>query len=132
MEKLENKNFKTNWDLYLKLKELICKKDIKPRFLVDGVSFRRKDQIVCIINLRNKLKIHYFTDKFKDDEKIIVVKKIADVKAKKAKNDEKIIVRDISRISTGGKAKYEFVLESENEIDDAFYLFEQVYLEKGG
>ena len=118
---------KDNWDLYCNFKNKVSEKGMEPIFLVEGVSFRKNSKIICIINLKNTPKIHYFTDKFEDDEeKIIVVKEIRDVKARKAKNDGKIIVRDISDISTGGKANYEFVLDSEDELDNAFYLLNKI------
>ena len=101
-----------NIKLYDKFKEKVMDKyndSIDFRYLVDAVSFRTNNQIVCIFHLSNKPKIHYFTDKLIDCENK---------------------TRDISEITTGGKANYELVLSSESDIDYAFDLFEQVYLQK--
>ena len=101
-----------NIKLYDKFKDKVMDKyseSIDFRFLVDAVSFRTNKQIICIFHLSNKPKIHYFTDKLIDCENK---------------------TRDISEITTGGKANYELVLSSESDMDYAFDLFEQVYLQK--
>ena len=101
-----------NIKLYYEFKDKVMdnyNESIDFRFLVDAVSFRTNNQIVCIFHLSNKPKIHYFTDKLIDCENK---------------------TRDISEITTGGKANYELVLSSESDIDYAFDLFEQVYLQK--
>lgn len=98
-------------NLYKDFRKKVMKNfdDIELRFIYKAVSFRANNKIACIIRLENKAKIHYHAHELKDPENR---------------------TRDISNISTGGKANYELILNSEDEIDYALDLFKQVYLEK--
>lgn len=116
-----------NWDFYCAFKNKIMSKyknKINLRFLVDGVSFRKDNQILCIIdlNIKSKIKIRYFSDPRKNIMK------------------EKYEKYEITPLEKGGKIELtlypkELGLTEEDtkndksieEIDFAFELFEQVY-----
>ena len=83
--------------------------DLDMVFLVDAVSIKSHGKYLCIVNVKNSMKIHYYTEKF---------------------DDIRNWTRDISDITTGGpKANYELTLSQEN-IDYAIDLIRQVYNEK--
>lgn len=98
-------------ELYESLEDCLTSSfdDLKLRILVDAVSFRVNNKLICLVNLKSSIKIHFFTD---------------------ALDDSQNKTRDISDITTGGLANYEFELTSKNEIDYAKKLFKQVYDEK--
>ena len=97
-------------DLYLDFKEKVKQFDgIKEIYLVNAVSFRANNKIACIFRFENPVKIHYHADELEDIENK---------------------TRDISNISTGGKANYELKLNSKDDIDYAIDLFKQVYQQK--
>lgn len=110
-EKILSDKPKETCELYINFKEKVMSEfdDIKLIYLVKAVSFRANNQIACIFRLDNPAKIHYHADDLKDIENK---------------------TRDISNISTGAKANYELILNSEDEIDYAVDLFRQVYLQK--
>ena len=115
-----------NCDLYHTFKDKVMENDSEYmdfRFLVDDVSFRTNDQIVCIFRLKNKPKIHYFIDK-----DVSIKKQIEDLNKKRDTNE----IRDISKIKSGGKANYELTLNSNEDIDDAYKLFEIAFKQKRG
>jgi len=98
-------------ELYFNFKEKVMNEfdDIKLIYLINAVSFRMNNKIACLFRFENPAKIHYHTDELKDIENK---------------------TRDISNITTGGKANYELILKSEDEIDYALNLFRQVYMQK--
>ena len=115
-----------NCDLYHTFKDKVMEnyeEYMDFRFLVDDVSFRTNDQIVCIFRLNNIPKIHYFIGK-----DISIKKQIDDLNKKRDTNE----IRGISNIKTGGKATYELKLNSKEDIDDAYKLFELAFKQKRG
>lgn len=98
-------------DLYCDFKEKVVNQfeDIKLIYLVNAVSFRANNKITCIFRFENPVKIHYHADELEDIENK---------------------TRDISNLSTGGKANYELKLNSKDDIDYAIDLFKQVYQQK--
>ena len=83
--------------------------DLDLKFLVDAVSIKAQNEFICIVNVKNSIKIQYYTKKLEDRENK---------------------TRDISNISTGGPlSNYELTLTSEN-IDYAIDLIRQVYILK--
>lgn len=83
--------------------------DLDFKFLVDAVSISSHNNYICIVNVKNSIKIHYYTDKLDDSENK---------------------TRDISDITTGGPlSNYELTLNHEN-IEYAIDLIKQVYAQK--
>ena len=79
------------------------------KFLVDAVSIKSQNEYLCIVTVKNSIKIHYYTEKIEDSENK---------------------TRDISEITTGGPlSSYELTLNDEN-IDYAIDLIKQVYNQK--
>lgn len=83
--------------------------DLDLKFLVDAVSIKSQNEYLCIVTVKNSIKIHYYTENLKDSENK---------------------TRDISEITTGGPlSNYELTLNNEN-IDYAIDLIKQVYDQK--
>jgi predicted transport protein len=83
--------------------------DINIKYLVDAVSVKSHGKFLCNVNVKNSIKIYYYTDKLDDFENR---------------------TRDISQITTGGpKVNYELELDEDN-IDYAIDLIRQVYEQK--
>ena len=83
--------------------------EVDMKYLVDAVSIKAQNKFICLVNVKNSIKIHYYTKKLKDKENK---------------------TRDISEISTGGPlSHYELTLTSDN-IDYAIDLIKQVYDQK--
>ena len=98
-------------DLYNDFKNSLLNEfdDLDLKFLVDAVSIKAQNEFICIVNVKNSIKIQYYTKKLEDRENK---------------------TRDISNISTGGPlSNYELTLTSEN-IDYAIDLIRQVYILK--
>jgi predicted transport protein len=84
-------------------------KDMDLKFLVDAVSIKAKGEYICIVNVKNSIKIHFYTQELEDRESL---------------------TRDISQITTGGPlSNYELTLTSQN-IDYSIDLIRQIYKEK--
>ena len=99
-------------DLYHKLKDRIEREfgDVDEVILVDAVAFKVNKKIICIANIKNKIKIHFYT---------------------KELNDYENRTRDISHVTTGGESShYEFSLDSTDDLDYVIELFKQVYKQK--
>ena len=83
--------------------------DLNLKYLVDAVSIKAQNEFICLINVKNSIKIHYYTKKLDDRENK---------------------TRDISKITTGGPlSHYELTLTSGNT-DYAIDLIKQVYDQK--
>lgn len=114
-----------NWDFYCAFKDRILgkyKNKVNPRFLVDGVSFRKNNKIVCIIdlNIKSKIKIRYFSDTIKEE-------KNEKYEIENIGKKTKLTIYPKKLGLTGDVQKDKSI----DEIDLAFRLFEQVYNEKG-
>lgn len=83
--------------------------DVTLKIFVDMVSFRANNKLICLVNLKNSISIHYFAENL---------------------NDEDCKIRNISDITTGGLANYEFKLTSAEDIDCAVKFFKQTYAQK--
>ena len=108
---LKNKTAKI-CELYNTLKNRVQTEfsDIKCKILVDEISFKINNKIICNIKfLKKSFNVYFFAEEI---------------------NDEKNNLRDISDISTGGKAKYELKINSKNELNYFIDLFKQVYSQK--
>jgi predicted transport protein len=98
-------------ELYNDFEEKLLYKfdDLDLKYLVDAVSIKSQNKYICLVNVKKKIKIIFYTKKLED---------------------EKNQTRDISNITTGGKlADYELTLNREN-IDYAINLIKQVYDQK--
>lgn len=107
---LEDKSEKTV-ELYKNFKNRLLEEfdDLDLKFLIDAVSIKAYNEYLCIVTVKNSIKIHYYAEKLEDSENI---------------------TRDISDITTGGPlSNYELTLNSEN-IDYAIELIKQVYDQK--
>lgn len=83
--------------------------DLDMTYLVDAVSIKAQSNYICLLNVKNSIKIIFYTKNLEDDENQ---------------------TRDISDITTGGPlAYYELTLNHEN-IDYAINLIKQVYNQK--
>ena len=83
--------------------------DLDLKYLVDAVSIKAQNEYLCIVNVKNSIKIQYYTNELKD---------------------RKNKTRDISKITTGGPlADYELTLTSDN-INYSIELIKQVYNQK--
>lgn len=98
-------------DLYHKLKDRIESEfdDVNEVILVDAVAFKVNKKIICIANIKKKIKIHFYT---------------------KELNDYENRTRDISHVTTGGPSHYEFNLDSTDDLNYVIDLFKQVYEQK--
>lgn len=98
-------------ELYIDLKDKLLQEfdDLTLKIYVDIASFRVNNRIVCLVNIKESIKIHYFADNLTD----------ADCK-----------IRNISDITTGGLANYELNLNSKEDIDCAINFFKQTYDKK--
>lgn len=69
-------------DLYHKLKDVLLSDfdDVTLKIFVDMVSFRANNKLICLVNLKNSISIHYFAENL---------------------NDEDCKIRNISDITTG-------------------------------
>ena len=79
------------------------------KFLVDAVSIKAHDSYICIVNVKNSIKIHFYTEKLEDKENK---------------------TRDISEITTGGPLSYYELKLNPEDIDYAIDLIKQVYNQK--
>lgn len=83
--------------------------DLDLKFLVDALSIKAQNKYICLVNIKNSIKIIFYTKKLDD-----------------YKNE----TRDISNITTGGElADYELTLNHKN-IEYAVDLIRQVYEQK--
>ena len=113
-----------NWDFYCAFKDRILRKyknKVNLRCLVDGVSFRKNNKIVCIIylNIKSKIKLHYFSDTIKEEKNEKYEIENIDKKTELTIYPKKLGL-------TGDVEKDKSI----DEIDLAFKLFEQVYNKK--
>ena len=84
------------------------------RYIVDAVSIKAQSEYICLVNVKNSIKIHYYTEKSEKWDKYADEGKI----------------RDISCISTGGvTVNYELKLTPDN-IECAIKLINEVYDKK--
>jgi predicted transport protein len=100
-------------DLYNDFKNALLNEfdDFDLKVLVDAVSVKAQKEFICLVNIKNSIKIQYYTKKLEDPENK---------------------TRDISNITTGGPlSNYELTLDSDN-IDYAIDLIKQVYNQKVG
>lgn len=98
-------------ELYIEFKNRLYEEfnELDMKFLIDAVSIKAQNEFMCIVNVKNSIKIHYYT------------KKLEDIENK---------TRDISEITTGGPlSNYELTLNHKN-IDYAIDLIKQVYVQK--
>lgn len=98
-------------ELYKNFKNSLLEEfdDLDLKFLIDAVSIKAQNEYLCIVTVKNSIKIHYYAEKLEDSENR---------------------TRDISDITTGGPlSNYELTLNSEN-IDYAIELIKQVYNQK--
>ena len=94
--------------LYFKLKNSVLDKfnDTEIRFLVDAFSLKVNGNIICIIKfLKSSFNIYIFADSLENEDGL----------------------RDISQISTGGKANYQMKYSSDDDLDSFMALFRQTY-----
>lgn len=85
-------------------------RDVECKILVDEISFKTDNRIICNVRfLKNSFNVYFYAEKLFDRENRL---------------------RDISNISTGGKASYEFKINSENDLDYFIELFKQTYNQK--
>ena len=90
------------------------KDDLDMRYIVDGVSIKAQEEYICLVNVKNSIKIHFYIEKNEEWDKDA--------------NDGKI--RDISGISTGGgSVNYELTLNQDN-MEYAIELINRVYDKK--
>ena len=90
------------------------KDDLDMKYIVDGVSIKAQSEHICLINVKNSIKIHFYIEKNEEWDKDA--------------NEGKI--RDISGISTGGgSVNYELTLTKDN-MEDAMKLINRVYDKK--
>ena len=83
--------------------------DLDMKFLVDALSIKAQNKYICLVNIKNSIKIIFYTKKLDDYQ-----------------NE----TRDISNITTGGElADYELTLNHKN-IEYAVDLIRQVYEQK--
>lgn len=104
---LENKS-EIMKSLYFKLKNSILDKfnDIETRYLVDAFSLKVNGSIICIVKfLKSSFNIDFFADRLENAEAL----------------------KDISQISTGGKANYQMKYSSDDDLDGFMDLFRQTY-----
>ena len=86
--------------------------DVECKILVDEISFKTNNRIICNVRfLKKSFNAYFYSEKLFDRENIL---------------------RDISDISTAGKASYEFKISSENDLDYFIELFKQTYKQKVG
>ena len=84
--------------------------DAECKILVDEISFKTDKRIICNVRfLKKSFNTYFYAEKLFDREKRL---------------------RDISDISTAGKANYEFKINSENDLDYFIELFKQTYNQK--
>lgn len=98
-------------ELYKNFKNSLLEEfdDLDLKFLIDAVSIKAHNEYLCIVTVKNSIKIHYYAEKLEDSENR---------------------TRDISDITTGGPmSNYELTLNSEN-VDYAIELIKQVYNQK--
>lgn len=98
-------------DLYHGLKDRIEHEfgDVNEVILVDAVAFKVNKKIICVANIKSKIKIHFYTEELDDYENR---------------------TRDISHVTTGGPSHYEFTLDTLYDLDYMIDLFKQVYRQK--
>lgn len=104
---LENKSEKIK-SLYFKLKNSVLEEfdDIEIRYLVDAFSLKVNGSIICIVKfLKSSFNIDFFADSLENAEGL----------------------RDISQISTGGKANYQMKYSSDYDLNCFMDLFRQTY-----
>ena len=113
---LENKPAEIK-ELYYDLENRLFeqfKDDLDMRYIVDAVSIKAQSEHICLVNVKNSIKIHYYIEKNEKWDKYVDEGKI----------------RDISGISTGGPSgNYELILTQENR-DCAIRLIKKVYDKK--
>ena len=84
--------------------------DIECKILVDEISFKTNNMIICNVRfLKKSFNAYFYAEKLFDRENRL---------------------RDISDISTAGKASYEFKINSENDLDYFIEMFKQTYNQK--
>ena len=99
-------------DLYYDLTNLVKRqfRDAGCKILVDEISFNVSGKIICNVKfLKKSFNAYFYTNKL---------------------SDEKNRLMDISDISTGEKANFEFKINSKNDLDYFMELFKQVYNQK--
>ena len=85
-------------------------RNVECKILVDEISFKTNNRIICNVRfLKKSFNAYFYAEKLFDREKRL---------------------RDISDISTAGKANYEFKINSENDLDYFIELFKQTYNQK--
>ena len=107
---LKNKSEELN-ELYIEFENRLLDEfdDLDLKYLVDAVSVKSHGKYICIVNVKNAIKIIFYTKQLDDNENQ---------------------TRDISKITTGGKlADYELTLTHDN-IYYAIKLIRQVYNQK--
>ena len=108
---LNNKSDKIH-RLYRNLKNRVKNEfgDVECKILVDEISFKTNNRILCNVKfLKKSFNVYFYAEKLFDKENKL---------------------RDISDISTAGKASYEFKINSENDLDYFIELFRQTYAQK--
>ena len=107
---LENKSPEIR-EIYIEFKEKLMEnfENLQLRIMIDATSFRVNNQLICIADLKSSVKLYFFSENIRDDENRL---------------------RDISDITTGSLANWEFKFDSKSDIDYAIGLFKQVYDEK--
>lgn len=95
-------------DLYLGLKEKLTTNfnDLELRVLIDAVSLRANNKLICKVNLKSSVKMFFYSDNI---------------------NDSKNKLRNISDIATGDLSNWELKINSNDDIDYGFELFKQSY-----
>ena len=84
--------------------------DVECKILVDEISFKTNNMIICNVRfLKKSFNAYFYAEKLFDRENRL---------------------RDISDISTAGKANFEFKISSENDLDYFIELFKQTYKQK--
>lgn len=98
-------------NLYRDLKNRILSEfdGVHEVILIDAVAFKINRKIICIANIKKKIKIYFYADEL---------------------NDRKKRTRDISDITTGGPSNYEFAFDSADDLDYAIDLFKQTYMQR--
>ena len=115
---LENKPAEIK-ELYCKLENRLFEKFdnnfiLDMRYIVDAVSIKAQSEYICLVNVKNSIKIHYYTEKSEKWDKYA----------------DEVKIRDISCISTGGvTVNYELKLTPDN-IECAIKLINEVYDKK--
>ena len=107
---LENKS-KEMKELYKKLTNSTLKefRDVEIRFLVNKFSLRADDSILCLVEfLKSSFNIYFHADNLNNSDRTV----------------------DISKKTTGDRAKYKLRYESNDDLDYFLDLFRQTYNQK--